>query len=302
MGVVKSKKHVPSSTISAPASLDRLSALLERFRVRTRLFHSGAMCGTSVFEPLPGRAFLHVLRDGTMVVKHPRAAGIPRTVEFIEPTALLYPRPVHHTFVNPPQDGSALTCATLDFDGGDRNPLVQALPALVAVPLRQVEGLEPALDLLFSETDRVRCGSRLLADRLFEVVLIQLLRWMIDHPARVGIDSGLIVGLSDLRLAKALVALHRSPAQAWTLHEMAQEAGMSRAAFAAAFKAATGTAPAEYLGNWRLTLATSMLRAGQPVKCIASAVGYSTPSALSKAFRQRFGTAPRDWIARHSKP
>jgi AraC-like DNA-binding protein len=212
-----------------------------------------------------------------------------------EPTLLLYPRPVEHAFINPPRDGSDFSCATLDFDGGDRNPLVTALPPLVRVPLREVEGLQPALDLLFAETDRVRCGSRLLADRLFEVVLIQLLRWLIDHPQRVGITSGLIMGLADARLAKALIALHRSPADDWSLARMAIEAGMSRSAFAASFKEATGTTPAEYLSDWRLTLAMSQIRSGAPVKLIAADLGYASASSLSKAFKQRFGTSPRGW-------
>ena len=173
-------------------SIDRLSGLLDRFRVRAHLFHAGALCGTTAFEAKPGRAFLHVLRRGELVVTHGRVKGLERRVVMHEPTVMLYPRPVAHTFHNPPRDGSDFTCATLDFDGAGHNPLVAALPALVLVPLEQVEGLQPALDLLFAETDRVRCGSRLLADRLFEVVLIQLLRWLIDHPGAGGVGSGLI--------------------------------------------------------------------------------------------------------------
>ncbi len=108
----------------------------------------------------------------------------------------------------------------------EHNPLVGALPALVLVPLDQVDGLQSALDLLFAETDRMRCGSRLLGDRLFEVVLIQLLRWLIDHPCAGGVASGLITGLADPRLARLLVALHAAPAEAWPLERMAAQAGM----------------------------------------------------------------------------
>lgn len=288
---MKSRKRVPASE----PGVDRLSSLLDRFRVRAALFHSGALCGTTTFEALPGRAFLHVLRRGSMEVRHPSRSGLQRKLVVAEPTLLLYPRPIEHVFINPPREGSDFSCATLDFDGGERNPLVSALPALIRVPLRDIEGLQPALDLLFAETDRVRCGSRLLADRLFEVVLIQLLRWLIDHPQQVGITRGLIVGLSDTRLAKALIALHRSPAQEWSLPRMAEEAGMSRSTFAASFKDATGTTPAEYLSAWRLTLAMSQLRSGQPVKRIAAELGYASASSLSKAFKQRFGTAPREW-------
>jgi AraC-like DNA-binding protein len=232
-----------------------------------------------------------------MEVRHrPGETATPR-LRLAEPTLLFYPRAVHHEFVNPPRDGSDFTCAALDFDGGERNPIVQSLPSVVRIPLDAVEGLRPALDLLFAEADQVRCGSRLLADRLFEVVLIQLLRWILDHPEEVGVTSGLVMGLSDPRLARALVALHRSPYEDWSLARMAAMAGMSRSAFAAAFKDATGATPAAYLTDWRLSLAASMMRSGRAVKLVAAELGFASASSLSKAFRQRMGVSPREWLA-----
>jgi len=280
--------------------VDRLSALLDRFRVRATLFHTGALCGVSTFDAVPGRGFLHVLRRGDMEVRH-RAGDTPLPrLRLAEPTLLFYPRALHHEFVNPPREGSDFTCAALDFDGGERNPIVQSLPPVVRVPLHAVEGLLPALDLLFAEADRVRCGSRLLADRLFEVVLIQLLRWILDHPAQVGVTRGLVMGLSDPRLARALAALHQSPRDDWPLEKMAAIAGMSRSAFAAAFKAATGTTPAAYLADWRMSLAVSLMRSGQPVKRVAAELGFASAASLSKAFRQRMGASPREWLGAHA--
>ena len=292
---VNQESKIPHEPAAAP--VDRLSALLDRFHVQARLFHTGTLCGNRSFEALPGRAFLHVLRRGEMEVRHPPGEAGVRNLHLDEPTLLFYPRPLHHVFVNPPQDGSDFTCATLDFDGGERNPIVQSLPALIRVPLNAIDGLQPALDLLFAEADNVRCGSRLLANRLFEVVLIQLLRWIIDHPAQVGVSSGLIAGLSDPRLAKSLVALHRAPQEDWPLERMAAIAGMSRSAFAAAFKAATGATPASYLTDWRLTLAASMIRTGRPLKLIAAELGFAGTASLSRAFRQRMGMSPREWAA-----
>lgn len=296
---MKSKEIDPSSKDAheAPEGPDRLSTLLERFHVRASLFHAGPLCGRTTFEAQPDRAFLHVLRRGQLRIEHGTRTGAPRRVTVDRPTLLLYPRSLQHSFINPPREGSDFTCATLQFAGGDRNPIVAALPPLLQVPLDAVPGLLPALDLLFAETDRPRCGSRLLADRLFEVVLIQLLRWVIDHPQAVGVTSGLVMGLSDARLARALVALHAAPQDDWTLSRMAAVAGMSRSAFAESFRSVTGTTPAAYLTDWRLTVASTMLCAGQPQKLVAAELGFSSGSSLSRAFRQRFGTSPRAWMA-----
>lgn len=292
------KVNLASKSGEEPAEvLDRLSTLLERFHVRALLFHTGPLCGRATFEAQPDRAFLHVLRRGQLRIEHGKHTGAPLRLNVDVPTLLLYPRALHHSFINPPCEGSEFTCATLHFAGGDRNPIVAALPPLLQVPLDAVPGLRPALDLLFAETDQVRCGSRLLADRLFEVVLIQLLRWVIDHPQAVGVSSGLVMGLSDPRLARALVALHAAPQDDWTLSRMAAVAGMSRSAFAEAFKSVTGTTPATYLTDWRLTVASTLLRAGQPQKLVAAELGFSSASSLSRAFRQRFGAAPREWMA-----
>lgn len=279
------------------ATFDRLSGILERFRLRARLHHAGELCGLHHFDAGEGHGYLHVLRRGQLAVSHPGACEVPQAMQFDEPTLLLYPRPFTHHFHNPPTEGADFTCARLDFEGGPDNPLARALPPLIALPLIRVPGLHAALDLLFAETERVRCGQRLLADRLFEVVVLQLLRWLLDHPQEAGVRPGLVAGLSDPRLARALVAMHDSPGEPWTLARMASAAGMSRTAFANAFREAVGQTPADYLSGWRIALAQSRLREGRPLKILADELGYANASALSRAFAARVGHSPRDWLA-----
>lgn len=282
--------------------IDRLSGLLERFRVRAQLHHAGALCGLSHFDAGEGHGYLHLLRRGELQVSHPGARDVPESMRFDEPSLLLYPLPLTHRFHNPPVDGSDFTCARLVFDGGPNNPLARALPRLIALPLARVQGLDAALELLFAETDRVRCGQRLLADRLFEVVVIQLLRWLLDHPQEAGIRPGLITGLSDPRLAQALVALHEAPGEPWTLESMARRAGMSRTVFATTFREVVGQTPADYLGEWRIALAQGRLREGGQIKLLAEELGYANPSALSRAFAARVGMSPREWLANERSP
>jgi len=293
-----SSNALPAPAEPGSAPIDRLTPVLERFRVQASLFHSGPLCGHQVFDAKPGRGFLHVLRRGEMDMLHGQGPHMART-HLAEPTLLLFPRAVHHEFINPPVDGSDFTCATLDFDGGARNPIVQSLPDLIALPLERIEGLGATLDLLFAESGQVRCGSRLLANRLFEVVLIQLLRWIIDHPEQAHVSQGMMMGLSDPKLAKALIAVHEAPDADWTLERMASRAGMSRSAFAAAFKTATGTTPAAYSLDWKLNVATSLLRTGRSVKQVALDLGFADAPSLSRAFRRRTGSSPREWLSLH---
>lgn len=288
--------NTPEPPAAALAPFDRLSSLLERFRVRAHLFHKGPLCGVTHYAAAPGRGFLHVLRSGEMEVTHQPLAGPPERLEVREPSLLLYARPLAHYFHNAPVDGADFTCAALDFDGGASHPLARALPPLIVLPLHAVDGLQQALDLLFAETDRLRCGHRVLADRLFEVVLLQLLRWLLDHPQEAHMPPGLLTGLADPRLARTLTALHDAPGQAWGLEQMAAQAGMSRSAFAARFKTVVGETPAEYLAHWRLTLAQAHLRGGRSIKSIAQELGYANPSALSRVFAQKLGMSPRAWL------
>lgn len=279
------------------ATVDRISPLLDRFRVRTRVFHTGPLCGVTTFAAQPGRGFLHVLRRGEMTVTHQCSDGRLTTTAVDRPSLLLYPRPLEHAFHNAPTEDSDFACATLDFEGGSTHPLVRTLPPVVALPLDAVAVLEPSLELLFSEIDNVRCGQRVLADRLFEVVLIQLFRWMLDHTDELGLPAGLLPGLADERLARVLIAIHQSPGRPWTLTTMAREAAMSRSSFAAAFKQTVGQTPAGYLTDWRLTIAQDQLRRGATVSSIAVELGYSNPSAFSRVFTQRLGCSPRAWLA-----
>jgi AraC-like DNA-binding protein len=287
---------MPATAPSTTGPVDRLSGLLERFRVHAHLFHAGPLCGDTHFDAREGRGFLHVLRRGEMVVTHRPRSGAPRKIKVTEPTLLLYPRPLAHQFHNAPTEGSDFVCATVDFEGGDRHPVVAALPQVVVLPLRAVDGIEQTLALLFAETERVRCGQRLLADRLFEVLLLQVLRWLLDHPDHGGLSEGLIHGLAHPRIAIALTAMHERPGAAWSLASMAQAAGMSRSAFAAEFKLQLGVAPAEYLLRWRVSLAQSMLLAGSSIKLASEKLGYASAASFSRAFAESAGLSPRAWL------
>lgn len=289
--------HTNTSTNHA-TPIDRLSCVLETFHVRAHLLDAGLLRHNRHYPADAAHGHLHVLRAGALEVRHASACrGLPRRLAVTTPTVLFYPGPTPHDF-HIAGDHADVTCATLHFDGAANNPLVRALPQLIAIPLAQVDGLEPALTLLWSETERVRCGQRVLVDRLLEVVIIQLLRWLLDQPTEAGVQPGLITGLSDPRIARALLSIHERPGEPWTLARMAAIAGMSRSAFTVAFKVILGQTPADYLASWRIAVAQKRLRNGDSVSTIALELGYSNPSGFSRAFRARTGVSPRTWRQR----
>lgn len=250
----------------------------------------------TTFDARPGHGFLHILRRGEMDVTHQGTGPRLETIRIDQPTLVFYPRPLEHSFHNAPTEDSDFACATLEFDGGENHPLVRTLPPVIVLPLDTVDMLGPTLDLLFAEIDNVRCGNRVIADRLFEVVLIQLYRWLLDHSHDLNLPAGLLTGLSDPHLAQALVAMHAAPGRAWNLTTMASEANMSRSSYAARFKHLLGQTPGDYLTRWRITIAQDRLRAGASVGQAAGELGYANPAAFSRAFSQKVGHSPRAWL------
>ena len=269
--------------------MDRLSPLLDRFPLQAKVFHSGPLCGFSGLYEGDSIGHLHLLRSGRVTVSDPQQRQ--RVVD--QPTLLLYPRPYAHRLHAEAADQAELLCATFDFGAGLGNPLLRSLPGAVQVPLGQIASLEPALNLLFDEAFSGRCGRQGALNRLVEYVLILLLRQaMADHL----LQSGLLAGLAEPRLAKAFDALHRQPQAAWSLASLAAQAGMSRARFAEHFRQVVGQTPLDYLTDWRLSLARQQLKQGRPLALIAEAVGYASAQALSRVFSQRLGQSPRAWL------
>ncbi len=173
--------------------------------------------------------------------------------------------------------------------GGDANPLLSALPAKICFETSGDEEMTLLLRLFKAEVERRRCGARPILSRLGEVLVIRLLRREISKGATT---PGLVAGLADPRLARAIVAMHEEPGRSWRNEDLAEEAGLSLSRFAESFLKTVGETPQSYLRRWRMTLARQDIERGERVQTVARRYGYASPEALSRAFSRQFDVNP----------
>ncbi|MDQ0326421.1 AraC-like DNA-binding protein [Rhodopseudomonas julia] len=178
------------------------------------------------------------------------------------------------------------------FSGGSAAFVLDALPAFLRIDRTSPAAASVATTLksLRHEVDSKELGGALVAERLAEILVIEAVRaFVATRPAN---KVGWITALADPRIGKALTLLHGDVARRWTVPILASEVGMSRSAFAQRFADRVGRPPLDYLTRWRMVLAQRQLSAGESVAAVAAAVGYSSQSAFSHAFKRTFGQTP----------
>jgi AraC-like DNA-binding protein len=265
--------------------MDPFAALFAHVAPRARTFFTGKLCQTAQFTD---EGHLHLLKGGELTVVQTGRGDL----RLCEPTLLFFPRGRVHRFAVDPDRGADLVCATVELGGAEGNPIGQGLPELVVLALASHPALAPVCDLLLDEAFSERGGRQAALDRLFDYLLILIVRHVVES-GRVA--TGVLAGLADQRLSKALTAMHEAPKRSWTLDDLAGIAGMSRTRFAEHFRNRIGQTPIDYLTVWRMTVACRLLAKGKPVKSVALQVGYQSAAAFSRVFSRVTGQAPRNW-------
>ena len=189
-----------------------------------------------------------------------------------------------------------LVCGFLGCDALLFNPVLATLPALVKMRVHGESGqrLNALLEFAIAESRRVRPGGRSVLLRIAELVFVEVLRSYLTSSSEEG--PSWLAGLRDPLVGRALAQLHAQPARAWTLPDLAREAGASRTVLAERFAYFVGHPPMLYLTRWRMQLAASRLSAGgAPVSAVASDVGYESEAAFCRAFKKVTGVTPASW-------
>ena len=158
--------------------------------------------------------------------------------------------------------------------------------------------IEYVADQILREMEAETSTGRLLIESLGNALSAHLVHTYSATAVRLKQFSGADKPLDLKRLTRVTEFISASVEQAFTVNELASVACMSPAHFSRSFKAATGTAPHEYVSRQRLDLAKRLLLTSDRLLVdIAYATGFSSQANFNRAFRKAVGTTPSAYRA-----
>ncbi|MEV8371144.1 AraC family transcriptional regulator [Kribbella sp. NPDC056861] len=164
--------------------------------------------------------------------------------------------------------------------------LLNALPPVMVVA--DELDCSPLLDYIEASLATGKHGRQVSLDRLLDWLMVCTLRDWFDLNSPRWYTA-----LSDSVIGPVLQAMHRSPADPWTLASLAEVAAVSRTTLARRFTDLTGESPLGYLTDLRMTLAADLLaEPGASVGAVARRIGYADAFSFSAAFKRERGISP----------
>ncbi len=186
-----------------------------------------------------------------------------------------------------------LICGHFGFDPMARHPILDRLPGHILLRnYGETAGkwMESSLRLIGAEAGGAEIGGDLIALKMSEIIFAQALRAFL---AQEGKALPGLAGFSDPHVARALAAMHAAPATAWTVADLAREAGLSRTRFALRFSQLMDDTPMGYLTAWRMQIARHALRhTRDSVAAVAECVGYASEAGFARVFKRDTGQSP----------
>jgi AraC-like DNA-binding protein len=187
-------------------------------------------------------------------------------------------------------------CGYFGCDVRPFNPLLDALPRLFHARISSTSQnwLSGLVRVGVNESERSGGGREIMLAKLAELMFVEVVRKHIDSQTEDA--RGWFSGLRDHHIGTALQLIHARPAEAWTLEGLARQACLSRSVFAERFAHYVGVPPMQYLGRWRMQLATRLLeRNDLSIAKAAVEVGYESEAAFNRAFKRFVGMPPGAW-------
>ena len=184
-------------------------------------------------------------------------------------------------------------CGYIGCERQAKRLFLAGLPPLFKVNIRRDASggwIESTIRHL-AEREPASAGRSALLAKLAEALFIETLRrYMAELPRQ---RTGWLAAARDSAVGRALGAIHREPARAWTVASLAQQAGVSRTVFAERFTRLLGEAPLTYVSRCRMQLGARLLETtDDTVLQVALNAGYESEAAFNRAFKREFDLPP----------
>ncbi len=257
------------------------------------------LSGRGVAQQMMGRAF--PLAPHTVVIAPPRTClvvsiGHKREINLPMPKCEALPGGWQRNTVGEDAPGIVLACGAVRATHLHAAGLFDYLRAPLVDSVADEPTFRRPFRQLLDELAAPRPGTRALAGALMKQCLIVLLR---RHYESGECRAPWLAALDNPRLGAAVEAMLDRPDTPFTLAQLADLAGMSRAAFAAHFRDTFGRPAMGFLKELRLRRAADLLAATDlPVKTIAARVGFGSRSHFSRAFKAFAGSDPVGYRAK----
>lgn len=124
----------------------------------------------------------------------------------------------------------------------------------------------------------------------------------LDYLMQSAKSAKLVPGgkMSDFYIKEAMNYIEQNFQNDISIEDIAGVCGINRSYLGKIFKNSVGHSPQEFLMNYRMIKATELLKlTSLSIADVGSAVGYENQLHFSRAFKNIYGVAPREWRNEH---
>jgi AraC family transcriptional activator of mtrCDE len=183
-----------------------------------------------------------------------------------------------------------VACGLIDVRYGQALNLFQGLDRTLVVDLSGIPQVRNAFDQMLEEQQHPVPGSSTMTSALMLQCLLHMFRRL---PSEGDRALNWLIALRDARLARVIEKILADPAQHHSVESLADEASMSRSAFAALFNRSFGQPPMGYVNTVRMQRAVELLEGTMlSVDEIAARVGFASRSHFAQSFKKHTGRSP----------
>ena len=258
----------------------KLSEVLNRFNLSAQVFYAGDVCGTLAFEqasPLEGH--MHLIKQGRLTLR----TGDTSAYLIEQPSLVFMARSQPHQLRAQVEAGTQVVCASILYGVGNNNPLANAFPPVLVLPLDEDPRLAFVCTWLFDEAFAELEGRQLAINRLGNCWCCRCCVTWWSAPAYTPACWQALLTLSCTRPCWPYTETRRGLGawwnwRTWPVCRAANSPNCSRLYWASRRGLFNRVAPG---------VAQSLLRQLKPVGLVAHEVGYENASVLARVFRKK---------------